>query len=386
MKNLVLNLYYGALHVAVSITSIILVSTIVGFNLPNTFLFVGIGTLVFKLLTRNKISGLMGVSGSYLAGIIYITQTYGKSYALGGIIISGLIYCIFGLIMLKYQDKVLQYIPKWLLSTAVMFIGLMLVGIGKVMIAGNIIVGVTAMAVMCLVSLFGNKKLSMFAIPVGILVSTLVQYLFFGIDTSVLNQQIGFEFVKPMFNLPALTMIGIVAIPVLAELLGDMTFTGLAMGKNLFKEVGVGKIALGNGIGSIISGLGSSLPITSYSESASFIMLSGFTNPNAQIVTSFLYIAMAFATPLMKAAMAIPKFTLGGIALGLYALIIVNSLKEITKSIDLDRNKREATIITLMVASFFIDYTIKGISINSIAVAVIIGLILNLIIPKTKQI
>lgn len=384
MKNLFNNAYYGLLHTLVAFTSIVVVSRIVGFNLANSFLFVGIGTLILHLFTKNKIASLMGISGSYIGGMIYVTKTFGIEYTLGGVIVSGIIYVIFGLLMLKWQDKILKYMPNWLLSVAVMLIGLTLIPIGVSMTSTNMSVGLIALTVTALISLFGNKKINMFAIPIGILVATVFKLSIFGLDTSVLNQTFTYQFFIPKFNLASLTAVGIIGLPVIFELLGDTKNTSSCMNKDLFKEVGVGKIALGNGLGSIISGLGGSLPVTSYSENNGFLLLSGYTNPNAQIFSSIFFILLSVATPLIKYAMLIPSEVLGGIALYLYALITINSIKDLAETSILSY-KREFTIITVMVAMFFLPFAINGIVISSVATSVIVGLILNLIIPKKHR-
>lgn len=381
-NNLLKDIYYGFLHMLVAFTSIVVVSTIVGFNLPNSFLFVGIGTLVYHFITKNKVATLLGISGSYIAGMLYVSKTFGQSYVLGGIIISGIIYCIFGLTMFRWQDKVLKYIPKWLLSMAVLEIGLSLIPIGKTMISNNIIVGLIALLITSLVGLFGNKKISMFAVPIGIIISMIYKFIVYGVDLSPLNQKIGLQFIKPEFNLASFTAIGIVSTVVLAELLGDTYNSGLCMNKDIFKEVGLGRIALGNGIASIISGFGSSVSLTSYSENNGFLLLSKYTRPTAQIFTSIFFIILAFATPITKLVLLIPQESLGGVALGLYSLIAINSMKDIVSNVDLNTNKKVLSILTIMLAIFFLEFAINGVAISSMAISVLIGFILNLIIPN----
>jgi uracil permease len=384
MKNLLKNIYYGALHTLVAFTSIVVVTNIVGFNLANSFLFVGVGTLIFHLVTKNKIASVMGVSGSYIAGMIYVTKNFGLAYTLGGVIISAIMYILFSLIMFKYQNKLLKYFPDWILSIAVMMIGLTLIPIGKTMIMGNILIGLIALVVTALISLFGKNKISMFAVPIGILVATTVLALTTGIDLTPLSATHSLQFIVPKFNLASLTAIGIIGFTVLLELLGDVKNTGSCMKKDLFKEVGVGKIALGNGLASLISGFGSSLPITTYSENASFLLLSGYTNPTAQIITSIIFILLSFINPLLNLISLIPSFALGGVALFLYAMITINAIRDLAKT-EILKNKREFTIISIMLSMFFIDFAIGGVTISSVAIATIVGLLLNAFLPKTEQ-
>ena len=81
---------------------------------------------------------------------------------------------------------------------------------------------------------------------------------------------IGMEYVAPMFNLESMLTIGLLAIPVLFEMMGDTENTGDVIGKDIFKEVGLGRISLGNGLASILGGLGGSNAYTTYSENTAF--------------------------------------------------------------------------------------------------------------------
>lgn len=101
----------GLMHLLVSFTSIVVVTSILGFNLPLAFLFAGIGTIVFHIVTKNKIPVTLGTSGLYVGSILFVASTYGVSYAHGGIIMAGLIYIAFAMVMFKWQDKVIKFFP-----------------------------------------------------------------------------------------------------------------------------------------------------------------------------------------------------------------------------------------------------------------------------------
>ena len=78
-KNILL---MGLNHLLVAFTSIVVITRILGFNLPIAFLFAGIGTLVFHAVTKNKMPVILGVSGLYVGGILYASQTFGVEYAM----------------------------------------------------------------------------------------------------------------------------------------------------------------------------------------------------------------------------------------------------------------------------------------------------------------
>ncbi|XZH99850.1 uracil-xanthine permease family protein (plasmid) [Clostridium perfringens] len=379
------DIFFGFAHLLVAFTSIVVVASIIELPLPNVFLFCGIGTLIFKLITKNKIPLVMGISGGYIASMLFVKETYGIEYMLGGVIIAGIIYIIFGLIMMRWQNKVLKYLPKHILNMAIVLIGLSLLPIAKDMIGNNVVLALISIVVVLICNRSKNQIINMISIPLGIAISTIINISFNGIDITVLNQTQTLQFIIPKINLASIFTIGIVAIAILGELLGDIENTSNCINRDLFKEVGVGKIAVGNGISSIVSGFGGSAPATSYSENTGFLLMSGYHNPNAQIWTALFYILLAFATPVISLLQLIPQAAFGGVAIYLYALITINALKELTKNIDLEKETNKTIVVIIMLATFFMNIVVGNITISSIAVAMLFGIILNLIFDKTKR-
>jgi uracil permease len=365
----------GILHLLVSFTSIVVVTSIVGFNLPLAFLFAGIGTIVFHLVTKNKLPVTLGTSGLYIGSVLFVATTYGVAYAHGGIIVAGILYLIFAMIMFKWQEQVLKLFPQWLLATVVLLIGLSLLPIGVGLVQSSMIVGVVALVVTALVDLLGGKKLGMFAMPIGVVAGTIVSFLLTGIP--VVPTMVGIEYVAPMFNWQSALAIGLVAIPVMFEMMGDTKNTGDIIGKDVFKEVGVGRISLGNGLASILGGAGGSNAYTTFSENTAFVMLSKFYNPTAQIWTGLFLIILAFFTPVSAIIAMIPMEAFGGVVTYLFAMIAVNAIKQIAQAVDLNTEPRVFAIMTIMVAISVLTFTIGGVAVSSVAIATLVGVILN---------
>lgn len=379
--------FVGFLHFLVAFTSITVVTRIVGFNLPNAFLFAGISTIIFHLLTKNKLPITMGVSGLYIGGILYVAQNMGVEYAFGGIIVAGLIYILFGLAMFLWQDKVLKLFPDWFLSIVVLLIALTLLPIGVSLVKSSMLVGLSALLVTAIADIFLNKKYSIFAMPLGIFVGTIVAYFTIGLDFTLLTQTMALSFVIPKFSISAILSISIIAIAVIFEMLGDSKNVGDIIGINIFKEVGLGRISIGNGLGTILGGLGSSNAYTTYSENTAFVLLSRYYNPTAQLFTALFFIGIAFLTPVSQFIMILPLEAFGGVVTYLFSMIAVNSIKQIVNSgINLNEDKAVFGIMSLMISISFLSFIISGVSISSVAVATLVGLILNIILTKVKKI
>lgn len=375
----------GISHLLVSFTSLTVVTSVLGFNLPLAFLFAGIGTLIFHIATKNKLPMVLGVSGLYIGSLLYVTQNFGIEYAMGGIVVAGIIYVLFALIMFKWQDKILKFFPDWLLSTVVLLIGLNLLPIGRDLMLSNLLVGLVAFGITALIDLFGGKKLGMFAMPLGVLAGTVTMALTNGLDYSVLSQTVSMEFITPKFALAPILSIAPLTLAVMFETLGDTKNNSDIIGMDIFKEVGLGRILLGNGLATIAGGSFGANVYTTYSENNAFIMLSKYYNPMAQIVTAFLMIAVAFVPAITKGVMLIPSEAMGGVVAYLFAMIAVNAIKQIVSSgVNLANNKRVFVIITVMISLSSLTYVIGGISISSVAIATLVGTVLNALVPSKE--
>ena len=178
-------------------------------------------------------------------------------------------------------------------------------------------------------------------------------------------------------------MISVVTLATLFEILSDLKFAGDLIGKDAFKEVGVGRILLGNAIGSIMSGFLGANVTTSYSENNSGVQLTGYKNPNAQIGASIVFILVALIPHALDIFLYIPQASFGGIVLYLFASIAVNGMRGLLAELE---NKKKFMITCLALGLSFISYSIGGVSISSIFVAVAVAIILNVVIKDTDEV
>lgn len=380
-------MYYSCLHILTASTSIAVITSILGFNLPTAFLFAGVGTLIFHVVTRNQLPVILGVSGLYVGSILVVTQDFGVSYAMGGIVFAGLVYLVFAYIMHRWQDKILVYFPDWLLSTTVLLIGLSLLPIGTGMMSSNLLVGLVSFAVVALVNMSGNARFNMFAMPLGVLAGTVVMLLTQGIDTSMTaNVVTTIQLIPPKFALKPILTVAPLAVAVAFETLGDTKNSSDIIGKDIFKEVGLSRIFLGNGLATITGGLFGANAYTTYSENNAFVMLSRYYNPKAQLVASVLMMLMAFVSPVFKAISLIPTEAMGGVVTYLFAMIAVNAIKQMFNSpVNLITNDKVFVITSVMLGVSFMSFAIGGVDVSSVAVATFIGTILNIVTMRKKR-
>lgn len=369
MKDLGLNIYYGFLHVLVCITSIIFVTTTIGLNLPLAFLSVAMGIIVFRLMTKAKLPAVLGVSGAYVSGMIAVGTTHGAGFVAGGVILSGIIYLIFGFLMKKFP-RVMSLFPNYILSLAIICISLTLIPIGIDVFKANPIIG--AITILCAMIIQAIPKLSMLTMPIALGVGTLAQWWMFGLESS--NQATELLFTTPQFNLYSFSLIGVVALAVIFETIADTRNMAIASGVDIDSEVGLHRVVMGNGIATVISGAMGGQPLTTYSENTGFLYLTKWTNPNAQIFTALIFVAMAFIPQIPQLIGYIPMASFGAILVYLFSLILVSNIKELEL-----KDEKMSRVATITVALFFIAPEVVP-QVSPIAVAMLGAVIVNKLI------
>ncbi|EES90270.1 putative uracil permease [Clostridium phage D-1873] len=385
IKQISTQLLLALTFVLVCFPALLVVTRGVGFNLPLILFVSGIGTLIFHLCTKNKLPMILSISGLYMGGIITVTQKYDKSFAQGGMIIAGIIYLIFALLSYKFKDKILKILPNWLLSISIVIVGFNLIQIGVGLISKNIIVGIVSVLTIFIFDLFASKKLSMFSMLFGILAGTITSIILnHGLDLTPLHQPLHIEFMSPKFNLESILMLSTISIASIFEMLSDTKNSGSIIGMNIFEEVGIHRVSLGNGLSTIFSSLIGGTSLTTFSEANNYMVVCKEYNPNIQILSSFILMILAFIPMFSKLILLIPLEATSGCIMYLFCIIVISGMKQIFESeVNLSTDKREFCIMTIMLAFSFIPFKIFGLSISNVAIAIVIGIILNLFIPTT---
>lgn len=383
MRELIKNLTFKNIGMAfvfmlVNVCSVVVVTQIMGLNIPLALLMCGINTILFNIITRAKLCSFIGISGLYISGILLISEKYSPSYAMGGVIMSGILYIIFGLIMIKWQDKVLKYFPKYILSFAIILIGLGLIPISTNLISSNLTLGLLTLLIMVILEfkLKGTSRLFSMAIAIGIV------YIGNGLINGFAFTEVQhLEFIKPQFNLESFLTISIISFAVVFEAIGDVKNLGDIMNIDILKEKGMlGRILIANGIGSILNGSVGSASATTYSENASALLITKYRNKYMQFINGFIFILLAFFTPFTSLILSIDTSIFGGVLLFLYGSVVINAIKQVTESgIKLD-SKKPFIVMSVGLGIFFINFTISGVAISSIAISMFVMVIMNAII------
>ena len=88
----------GMQHVIAMFGATLLVPTLTGFPVNTTLLFSGVGTIVFLLITRNRLPSYLGSSFAFIAPLT-ATQSEGIAVQLGGIVVVGVVVVALGVVV-----------------------------------------------------------------------------------------------------------------------------------------------------------------------------------------------------------------------------------------------------------------------------------------------
>ena len=378
----------GAQFLFVAFGATVLVPLLVGLDPSVALLTAGVGTLIFHAVTKGKVPIFLGSSFAFIAPIIKATEVYGLPGALFGIIGVGLVYGIMSLLIrLRGVGFITRLFPSVVVGPVIMLIGLSLAGTGVNMAKTNWLLAIIALLTTVAVSLFGKGLLRLIPIFAGIIVGYIASICFGIVDFQPVLDAKWFSlpaFVRPEPCWQAVIFMIPVAIAPVIEHIGDVYAINEVTGQDFVKDPGLNRTMLGDGLACIAASFFGGPPVTTYSEVTGAISLTKIADPaviRIAAVFGILFSVLGKVSALLK---TIPEAVLGGIMLLLFGTIASVGANTLIKNrIDLG-NTRNLVIASLILTTGIggAEMTIGSITIGGIGLAALVGVILNLIIPK----
>lgn len=392
----------------------VLIPQICGIPIAPAMVGAGLGTLIYQLFTRGQSPMFISSSGAFVAAIIGAlaigTAPNFTAVAIGGLIV-GFIYCVIGLVINKFgTDWVNKLLPPVVIGPIVAVIGLNLATFlptyfqinGQYSLIG-LGLGMLTLVITALISHYGKG----FIKNLPFLFAILIVYAFSALLTVCGIPIIDFSAFQHMrliqvpdfsffhmnfahFNWSYLPQILLLFAPLslvcIAEHISDHKALSAVIGTDLTQNPGVGNTLIGDGIASTFGGFICGLMNTSYGES---VGTTGFSKICSRYVISLAAVIMAvagFFGPLQAFLVSIPACIFGGCAAVLYGYITLSGIRTIKDSnIDLNNNKNItilASVLTLGVSGVVCNFGV--VSIGTTALAMIVGIVLNLILKEEK--
>ena len=380
----------GVQFLFVAFGATVLVPLLVGMD-PSVALFTaGVGTLIFHLVTKGKVPIFLGSSFAFIAPIIKATELYGLPGTLSGLIAVGAVYGIMSaLVRFRGVSFISRLFPPVVVGPVIMLIGLSLASTGVDMAKENWLLAIISLLTTIVVSLFGKGLLRLIPIFSGIVVGYIAATIMGLVDFQPVADASWLAlpaFVRPEFSWEAIIFMIPVAIAPVIEHIGDVYAINEVAGKDFVKDPGLHRTMLGDGLACMVSAFIGGPPVTTYSEVTGAISLTKIADPaviRIAAITGILFSVLGKVSAILK---TIPSAVLGGIMLLLFGTIAsvgINSL--IKNKIDMGDTRNlviASLILTLGIGGAeltFGDFTIGG-----IGLAALVGVIINLIIPKSK--
>ena len=381
----------GAQFLFVAFGATVLVPLLVGLD-PSVALFTaGIGTLIFHAVTKGKVPIFLGSSFAFIAPIIKATELYGLPGTLSGLVAVGLVYGIMSaLVRLRGVGFITSLFPPIVVGPVIMLIGLSLAGTGVDMAKTNWLLALIALCTTVAVSLFAKGLLKLIPIFAGIFVGYIAASCMGLVDFQPVLEASWFAlpaFVKPEFCVEAIIFMIPVAIAPVIEHIGDVYAINEVTGKDYVKDPGLHRTMLGDGLACVAASLIGGPPVTTYSEVTGAISLTKIADPAVIRIAGIFGILFSVLGKVSALLKTIPNAVLGGIMLLLFGTIASVGINTLVKNkVDMGDTRN------LVIASLILTTGIGGaelvcgsITFGGIGLAAMVGVILNLIIPKKKK-
>jgi uracil permease len=401
----------GGQMMFVAFGALVLVPLLTGLD-PNVALFTaGAGTLVFQAVTRGKVPVFLASSFAFIAPIIYGVQTWGIPSTLCGLAAAGLLYVVLSFVVrIKGSEFLERYLPRVVTGPVIMVIGLILAPVGVNLALGKsgdgaivLVPEGTAMAIAAialgttvLFALLGKGLIRVIPILAGAAagyLAALVFGLFQGtslVDFSAVAAAPWFvvpSFVFPEWNLQAIIFIVPVALAPAIEHFGDILAIRGVTGRDYLKDPGIQNTMLGDGLATSLASFLGGPPNTTYSEVTGAVTLTRAFNPAIMTWAAIWAIGFSFVGKLGTVLQTIPTPVMGGILVLLFGAITVVGLSSLMGAKDDLTRPRNLIIISMILVLGIggMEIPIGNFALGGIGLAGVVGVLLNLVLPRGKE-
>ena len=375
----------GLQHIAAMFGATFLVPIITHLPPTTTIFFSGVGTLLFLVITRNKVPSYLGSSFAFLAPIAAAVSKGGMAQALGGVVATGVVLAVVGLIVRGAGIGWINWLlPPVVTGTIVMVIGLNLAGAAKNNFITKPLLSIVTLAAIAIVSVAGRGFISRISIFVGILVGYITAIITGDVNSDGIKAAKWIampSFTHPSFKLSAILLFLPVVLVLIAENVGHVKAVAAMTNSNLDDQMGNALMA--DGLSTALAGMGGGSGTTTYAENIGVMAATKVYSTAGYWFAGIGAILLSLCPKFGAVLSATPAGVLGGAGVALYGMIgILGARIWIESHVDFNKPKNlivvaAAVIIGISDLSWTRgSYTFNGI-INATLVAVVGYHILN---------
>lgn len=413
-------------HVFAMFGATILVPLTTGLPVSVALFTSGVGTLIYILCTKAKVPVYLGSSFAYITPIAIISgfnDNVAKPYygsALTGLFVVGIIYVVIALLV-KIAGKgwINKVLPPVIIGPMIAIIGFSLSSVAITsagLVAGggwkSILISLVAFLSVILIATFAKGFLKIIPFLVGIVGGYIFALILGKVDIEPIKAVLSnpSEWVKiPEFmflwfkdkevtflgtditfyklNFAALITIAPLAFVTACEHIGDHAVMSKICDKDFLKDPGLDRTLIGDGIATSFAAMVGGPANTTYGENTAVVGMTKIGSVWVTGLAAVIAIILSFFNVLTVIIQSIPAAVMGGMSIVLYGFIGLNGVKVlIDNRVDFSQTRNmliASTILVLGLGGAVIDF--GKFSIYGMALAAIVGILLNAILPKEKE-
>jgi len=416
----------GLQHLFAMFGATILVPILTGLSVQVTLLAVGLGTIIFHLISGPKKAPpvFLGSSFAFMVGIRLITdpeagpfagtgmeQIEKLAYATGGIMVAGLLYLALALLIKIVGVKTfMKYLPTVVTAPTVILIGIMLAPFAITQSQHNMFLAIATIVIIIFFSVWGKGMSKIIPILLGIIgayVIALIMHFVFGMtnanDTAILDfgragtELVGLPpFMWPRFSLLTILIMLPFALATIAEHIGDMVILSRISGRDYIDDPGLVRTLCGDGVATIVGGGIGGPATTTYSENVGVVTLTKIFDPRVVQLAAIYAILLGFSPLFASFIYSIPDSIIGGASFILYGMIASVGIRNLVDEKVNLADMKNCIIISVMLViglglrfgpaiTVAIGTTELPLDRLGVAIAVIVGIVLNVVLPADKS-
>ena len=382
----------GIQFLFVAFGATVLVPLLVGIN-PATALFTaGLGTFIFHYVTRWKVPIFLGSSFAFIAPINEASKQWGLSGTLSGLTAVSVVYFVMSALV-KWQGKRLlnRLFPPVVIGPVIILIGLSLSGTAVDMAKSNWFLAFCSLFTAIMILTFAKGLMKLVPIIAGVVVGYIVALFMHQVDFSGVVAAPWFSFPVIFDTIshfswePFLYMLPVAIAPVL-EHIGDVYVVGAVAKKDFVAQPGLHRTMFGDGLACLASAFLGGPPETTYSEVTGAMSITKVTSPAVIRISAATALLFSVIGKLSALLQSVPKAVLGGIMLLLFGTIASVGVQNLMqRKVDMN-DTRNIIIMSVMLTMGLGGAVLSSgnFAISGIGLAAVVGVVLNLLLPKTK--
>ncbi len=409
-------LLLGFQHMFAMFGATVLVPALTGLSVAATLLFAGLGTLLFHLLAKGKVPAFLGSSFAFLAGYWAIAPN-GEAellpYACFGVAIAGLVYVVLAALFKGFGvRRVMRYFPPIVTGPIIIAIGLTLSSSAISNCQANWWIALLAIAVVIICNIWGKGMIKIIPILLGVVVSYAVAAVLQGCGVQTLDPDklqalkdaawvglpvqwsntvfglFGSGHVDTNLLLTAVITIVPISLATMVEHIGDICAISSTCERNFMKDPGFHRTLLGDGLATTMAALFGAPANTTYGENTGVLALTKVYDPRVIRIAACLAVLFSFCPKFAALISLMPTATIGGVSLVLYGMISAVGVRNVVENqVDFTKSRNIIIAALILVLAIGVNYSETGaisfgsVSLSGLAIAALVGILLNAILP-----